>query len=499
MPVGPLAELRPWRELPRLAIAFTLALLLLNSGLSWWRNESAPSVAGYDEAMINDAAIGVARFGELRAPSMEGTPLGKVYALYMPGYLLLQGALFHAFGLTPLTLRITSKVPHLAICALGLVILLMLWRRRVVSTRIGIVMAILWLSDIAGFWIGRQARPDPLEELFGLTACWLLLLAPERPRSWWVASVLMGFALSTHASAIVFWMPFVFLLWHFRARLGWFAAIGCAVLPVLILIAFWLGGHRGHSLEALEQFRVLNSYRTDKGFDWGRWGAVISSGFAVSRKNFALLLPIGGLSYVVMMAGWVLAFTRFRQARTNNWIAFALVCSVAHVLCAQFVTGVYAQRVLLYYPFALLALGVALTSLGRRWEIPALALAAVVAAGQFAAMYGYVTQGGDKSLDRFDALHLPADVHTVASTTELWFYFVSRGLPFRIIAQDRPTYGDYWLLHPEHFDNFDAVILPADDEMLRWPQLANRPKHYFNDFTGPLVICLRNPVPATRD
>ena len=50
---------------------------------------------------------------------------------------------FRIFGLTPQTLRLSSVLPQMAV-----------------------VLAILWLSDIAGFWIGRQARIS-LEELFG--------------------------------------------------------------------------------------------------------------------------------------------------------------------------------------------------------------------------------------------------------------------------------------------------------------------------------------------
>ena len=148
------------RVFPRTARLGILLLLLLHFALSWWRYDMMPSLAGYDEVMINDGAVGVARTGELRGPSLEGTPLGEIYALHAPGYLLLQGALFRVFGLTPLSLRLSAKLPHMALCILGLLILRRLWGSGVLSTQATTVAAILWLSDIAGFWIGRQARMD---------------------------------------------------------------------------------------------------------------------------------------------------------------------------------------------------------------------------------------------------------------------------------------------------------------------------------------------------
>ena len=290
------------KENARLALIFILTLLTLNFALSWWRYDVTPTLAGYDEAMINDGAIGVARFGELRAPEMEGTPMGRVYGLHMPGFLLLQGAIFHEFKVTPLSLRISSKLPRMAVMVLGLVILRRLWGCGVVSATSGLVVATLWLSDIAGFWIGRQARMEALEELFGLGAVWIILKRPREQRSWWLASALVGLAFTMHMSAILFFIPLALGLWFFRDVVGRRVGLACAVLPLAMLALVWVAAYRERSFEAAALFRQLNSYRGDVGFNLARWtefaSAVRSDGFA-SKGSLAWLKPIGGSSYCV--------------------------------------------------------------------------------------------------------------------------------------------------------------------------------------------------------
>jgi hypothetical protein len=490
------------RTVSGLALFAVLALFAANVALSWRRYDTVPSLAGFDEVMINDAALGVARFGEMRAPGLEGTPLGSIYSLFPPGFPLAQGAVIRVFGLTPLSLRFLSKIPYLLACVLGLLIVRSLWRRNVFSSRSAMVVVVLWLSDFAGFWIGRQARMESLEELFGLTAAWALLHHSDRRRTWWLAAALVGLAFCMHPSAIILWLPFLVGLWFFRTFLGWRTVAACASLPILILGALWLAVHRERSLEALAIFRTLNSYRSDVGFEWGRWTGflrAVQSTRKLDSASLAWLKPIGGLSFVVVLAGWALIALRLREGRNrwnrwNRWVAFALACALAHILCAQFVTGVFSQRIMLYYPFALLGAGIALTRFGVKWERPALAIAVLIAVIQFATMFAYTNLPGDRSPDRYSTLPLPPGTRTVAGGTELWYYFASRNLPFRIVTFQRPMFADYWRLHPEHFDEFDAVILPEDDPTLEWPELVRRPHRFFKDYTGMLVICLKAPA-----
>jgi 4-amino-4-deoxy-L-arabinose transferase-like glycosyltransferase len=475
---------------PRPAFLAILGMLLLNFGLSWWRYDTRPSLAGYDEVLINDAAIGFARFGELRAPAFENTSLGSIYALHPPGYLVLQGLIFRAFGLTPLSLRISSKIAHIAVCVLGLLILRRLWQRGVFSGKASIVVALLWLSDLAGFWIGRQARMDPLEETLALAAAFLLVENPHDRRSpqdkwrWLAAAVLVGSAFSMHASAILLWLPFLLGLWFFRDQLGWAMVVVCAALPIAIVATIWLVAHKEHSLEALALFRTLNSRRVDHGFMFDRWTTFLRT------RSLLEVIQVGGPSYWVVLIGWIMAVAQVRVASTNRrrglrqagweWIAFSASCCLGQAICAQFLTSMLAQRIILYLPFALLAVGITLTRVNPRYQRVALGVALLIAAAQFVGMGLYGRSPGNRSPDRFDALNLPATA-TVASSTELWYYYASRNRPFRIITYEPP----------EHLDEFDVVILPSDDDMLTRPELLRRPKRYFSDFTGALVICLK--------
>jgi hypothetical protein len=380
----------------------------------------------------------------------------------------------------------------MAVCVLGLLILRRLWQRRILTAQSAMTVAILWLGDIAGFWIGRQARMDSLAEMLGLGAAWVLVERWDDKRSWWLAAVLVGFSFGMHASAVLFWLPFLIALWYFRKQLGWLTAAACAALPIAIVAAIWVSVHRELSLEALALFRTLNSSRTDRGFEWGRWMRFLVRRPFLTKGSLVEVFHIGGLSYWVVLICWALAAARFRVARTNRWMAFAIACSVAHAACAQFVTGVLAQRLILYYPFALLALGLALTTLSPRFERAALVVALLIGVAQFTTMFTYANLPGDRSRNRMDALPLPASTRTVAGTTELWYYYVSRNLPFRLITLERPAFANYWRLHPEHLDQFDAVILPLNDTMLAWPELTRRPKLFFHDFAGTLVICLKS-------
>jgi len=463
-------------------------MLLLNFGFSWWRYDTVPSLAGYDEVMINDAAVGFARFGELRAPAFEGTSLGSIYALHPPGYLVVQGLIFRAFGLTPLTLRIASKLAHMVVCVLGLLILRRLWQRGVLSGRACLVVALLWLSDLAGFWIGRQARMDPLEEMLALGAAFLLVESPHDRRSWFAAAVLVGLAFGMHASAILLWLPFLLGLWFFRDQLGWALVGVCAALPIGIVATIWVVAHKERSFEALALFRTLNSHRVDHGVMLDRWISFLRT------RSLLEVIQVGGPSYWVVLIGWVMAVAQVRGALTNRrrglrpagweWMAFSASCCLGQAICAQFLTSMLAQRIILYLPFALLAVGITLTKIHPRIQWVALGVAVLLAAAQFVGMGLYTRSLGDRSPDRFDALSVPSPTATVGSTPELWYYYTSRNRPFRIITYEPP----------EHLDEFDVVILPSNHEMLTRPELLRRPKRYFSDFTGTLVVCLKPPA-----
>jgi hypothetical protein len=176
----------------------------------------------------------------------------------------------------------------------------------------------------------------------------------------------------------------------------------------------------------------------------------------------------------------------------NHWMAFVIAVSVTHAACAEFVTGTFAQRVMLYVPFALLGLGIASSRLSSGFQTLVLTVAALLGAIQFAGMGIYATLPGDRSPDRFASLPLEVGA-SVAGTTEMWYHFVSRRVPFRIITRENALYANYWLQR-EHLSEFDTIILPSGDEMLRWPELSRWRKVDFEDFTGRLVVCLKEPV-----
>jgi hypothetical protein len=468
----------------RFAQLAMLAMLLLNFTLSWWRWDRVPSVPGYDEALINDGALGVTRLGEVRSPHLETL---SPPASGGPGFLLLQGAIFRTFGLTPLTLRISAKLSHMAVCILGLLILRLLWRRGVLGGTAAMVVAILWLTDLAGFWIGRQARMESSEEMLALGAAWILLGGTEQRRRWWAAAILLGLAASMHASSVVLWFAFLLALWFFRERLGWGMAAACALLPLAVAGVIWLVAFRERSLDALAVFRLNNSYRFDAPLALQDWWEI------VRQRSAGRFLWYGGASYWLVWSGWLMALFQFRAARASRWMAFAIVCSLGHAALALFVTDMRAQRLVLYVPWAFLALGLVLTNWPADRQRAALVLAALLGVAEYTGMFLYADLPGDRSPNRFDTLPLPAGVQSVAAGTELWYYLAAHNWNFRMVSLETPALGDYWGRHPEHFNDWDAVILNSTDPTLEWPVLSARPKMFFPDFTGTLVICLRRP------
>jgi hypothetical protein len=110
---------------------------------------------------------------------------------------------------------------------------------------------------------------------------------------------------------------------------------------------------------------------------------------------------------------------------------------------------------------------------------------------QLAGMAFYANAPGERSVNRFSSIPVSGSTGAIAGTSELWYYYVAQNRPFHILKAEFP---DSLLSHPEGFEEFDAVVLPANDKLLELPQLARRRKLSISSFTGTMVVCLKDGI-----
>lgn len=275
----------------RAATGGLAVLWILMIVIGWWRYADIPRLVGYDETIIHDAALGWAKTGKLAAPSMEGTPLSETFAIYPPLYPLAQGLVYRYFGFSAFTLKVVTKIGATLASLLGLLVLRRLWRRGTLSGGVATAAGVLWLTDWIRFWTSRQARMESWEVSFGVGAALLLAGGPERPWRWYGASALVGLALGTHFSAVIYYAPLVIGMLFFRRSLGWTRVATCAGLPLLVMATVWCAGHGARAWDALLVFRRI--YAVEYQLPWDRWLEVPR--LRIPRNGWGYAGPISGL------------------------------------------------------------------------------------------------------------------------------------------------------------------------------------------------------------
>ncbi|HWE52175.1 MAG TPA: glycosyltransferase family 39 protein [Bryobacteraceae bacterium] len=453
----------------RTAILCLLALRVFAFCYAWDR---LPLLPTYDEAIINDPAVALSRGMGLVAFSYSGIPIADRYAHFPPLFMFLQAATFRIFGFSALTLRFWPIAFGVLSSLLLLCVLDRLWKRGVLAGWAAAVTACLCLVDLPTLWDSRAGRMDTMVVALGLAALALLLANPGHIASaikWWVAALLIGSAMATHPAAIFYYWAFVVALWVFRSDLGWKIALGCSLLPGATLIAIWLGTHGEQSINAFRQFQTIHAQHQDLGMKFGYWWSLLLAGDAQ-------MILYWGVTWVIVVGGWSAPVIAFLVSRKKTWAACALAGAGLYLI-AWLLTGLFVPRVVVAFPLALLLFAVSLSALHGTGVKVAGVLIAVVLVVESVAMFGYLrrARGDDagRSPGRFSALQFPAEA-SVASVPALWFEFMRRGRPLRVIYEGLPMDHNYWTAEPSRLEQYNIVILETDHPYLDFPGIRNR-------------------------
>jgi uncharacterized membrane protein len=461
--------------------------------------------------IINDPALALSRGYGLVAFSMEHSRHGldRMYAHFPPLFIVLQSLVFRVFGFSALTLRALSVAADLAACVVFTLILLELYKRRIVD-RIGLAVGgLLLMLEPTTLIHSREGRMESLNVMLGGLAFYACLRADrskvfETPL-WIAGAAAAGLALASHPGAII--VVAAFTLWSaFRFRhLGAMRWTLINSLPIAVLVTIWIVTYGAHAGAALAQMRQLASYAPKPSLRIAELIVNVSRGAIHEAQNS------GGLALALMLAVLCIAGARLLSTRNRapadapaQWRTFLMrfgAIAVFQCLLVQFaVPASGMNRVIMAVYFAILCGAVALSHRGVRGRRAMVVAVSVCAVLQFGTTLAYLAQlrnsWQERSAERFDALveAVPSDAR-VAAIPVLWYAFRShnRQITMMVPTQDEDI---YWRDAPDAFSDYDVVILDPqrDDYRAEFEKArVGRPVQYLFHSSGRqfMVVAMR--------
>lgn len=448
---------RERRVLLFLGVFFALRLVL-----SFYGYDRRPLLTTNDEAIVQDAAVALARGEGLRATSFEGLEVAEFYANHPPLFTFVQGGMFKTFGFSPATLRLPGIVASLlAVLLLG-AMLRSLLAVGLVDGFGATLAALLLLCDPFVIILSRIGRMEHLAALLALAGLNLVIRAvrDSQPKwRWLTAGALLGAAIATHPAAVLYLLVFAALLW-LRREMGWGKVVMFLAMPAAVFALFWFAGFGARSWEAWQQLGRM-----------ARLGLPPTLGLdlclrAITHRDLEAFKQVGGTAYLVVICGWLLLLGRALRSRSwGAWQPCLVVLAVAAVLeiFAAYRLSMYLARTMLFVYLGILHLAIGCSHLSPRVRRMAAVCVGVFLAAQLAYLASYFVrlpgQWTAWSPTRFDDLvrSIPPSVKT-ASTFELWHAWQGAGRRVRIIDPSLPIDAHYWAEDPRRLEEYDTVI-----------------------------------------
>jgi 4-amino-4-deoxy-L-arabinose transferase-like glycosyltransferase len=441
-----------------LAGVFALRLVLCFYGY-----DRRPLLTTPDEAIVQDAAVALARGEGWRATSFEGLEIADLYANHPPLFVLVQGAIFKCFGFSPATLRLPGIVESLLATLLLGAILRSLLTAGLVDRFGALLAALLLLADPFVIVLARIGRMEHLAALLALAGLALVAGAvrgPQSSRRWLSAGALLGASCATHPAAVLYVIFFVALLWLRRRETGWGKSAVFLAVPAAVFVLIWIAAFGARSAEAWQQLARM-----------ARLGLPPTLGLglcvrALTHHDLEAFKQVGGTAYLLVIVGWTLLLARALRARSwGVWqpclLALAVAAAVEIAVAGRL--SLYLARTMLFVYLGVLHVAIGSSHLPRAGRRVALAGAGVFLAAQMALLAAYFVRLPQRwaawSPARFDDLvrSIPASAKT-ASTFELWHAWRAAARPVRIIDPSLPIDEIHWSQAPLSLEKYDAVI-----------------------------------------
>ena len=422
-------------------ICILLCLFVVRGFFCFYGFDRRPLVSSNDEVIIEDPALALARGQGLRLVSFPGLELTKMWAHYPPAFFLIQAAVYKVFGFSPAS----SRIPGICFSLLGVAILcgilVALFRTEYIDRFAMFASLLLLLFDPFIVVISRVGRMEQLALFFGLAGLAAVICATSPLRvslwRWYCGAVLIGLSISTHPSAVLYWITFAALVFIARRELGIFKMALLLAIPAFAMAALWCAVYGDRSLIALDQMIRIS-----------RISVAPSLGMAnflqsIRARDIDMFKQAGGTAYVLLFAGWAALAVRAAirpHSGPERWRSALWVFLIAGLfqMIAAWKFNLYVARTLLFVPLGILNLSIAIAWLPQIQRRVVAALAGAFAMVQLALFVNYFTRLTANretwSPGRFDALvdSIPANA-TVLSTYQLWHTFMGRGREVAII------------------------------------------------------------------
>lgn len=450
------------------------------------------------EVIINDPAVALSRGFGLTGFSFEHSlnGLNITYANFPPLYIGLQALIFRTLGFSAMTLRSTGAIADLGACAIFLLALRELYKRKILD-RFGLAIAgaVLLLEPVTVMH-DRSGRMESLCVLFGSLTFLLCLRADRNPARQipllCAAGVAAGLAMASHFEALVICAALA--LWTLprlrRLRFGW---IALNALPLFVVLTVWMIAYGLKSAEAFRHLRGLAVYAPKSSLNAGEILTALAG-----RDARGVLQWAGPALFLVLLAvllgGWRLLSSAIRPAeaageRSGEWRSALLrLTAIVFVQCAliqTIVPGFGSTRIVLAVPFAAVCLGTALSYLGPAQRRVTMVGIALLTLSQLTIITFYLGElrhsWSERGAQRFDNLveAIPANARVVGAP-ELWYAFLSHNRRMALIYR-ADNEEKYWSDEPRAFDPYDVVILDpgaAGYEALHAKAREGRPVEY---------------------
>jgi len=460
-----------------LVILFSFRFFVLIYGF-----DRVPLVSATDETTYNDVALSIAE-GDGIATRYVGhsSYFRSLYSQHPPLYFLVKAAIFATFGLTTFTLRCVNIISYM-LCVLFVALILLRLKRQeiVLPVPFYLVCALLsttpmYLSTI------KQGRPDMLALLFSIMAMFIIVrrnIFSQSNTRWFLSSVLIGLAISTHLQSVVYWGIYAVLVflcfWHRNKSMGVFFAL----FPQVILTFIWIGAFRGNSVKAIEGFlHILKLGQHGNINYFTSWLRNISSlNIDMLRDSGYILFPLGILSLAIAVTALMHnLITKIKYAAKWNRpvITTTLVLIITGLILTQ-ISGIKFNRMLSALPIFLVSIAVLLSYLSRskaaRIILPSI-LILIICSGFFSNTY-YLHKTFNEWDERNPAVNneflaqFPTG-NKIAGECALWYAAVKQGLDFTALPWGDEVEVEYLKDNFDVIQDYDVIILFPEHPLIQ--------------------------------
>lgn len=485
-----------------LALVFVVVVFFLTYGF-----DRLPLLSGSDDVSTADAALEYSAGGAFRAQAYDGTPMGKLFSIYPPLWVLMQACVFKVMEFSSLSMRLLDLVAG----TLGFFFFVQIMHKLWLVGRVGTAELLLggtaYLLEPGSFLSIRIGRVEPLGLAFSGAAFAILfswLLSPHKVRkNWlWVAHLCMGLAMSVHWTFFAVNLNYLCLLAFGLStrRLQNKNFLMGALVPPAVAVGIWVATFRNASLDALYVFHAHTSQFLVISKSWIFAIAPLLSGDLFQFfKGPGLMVIWAIFSIFFVFLTWVSNLPHKGINRIDGLNKYVFVANLLLILSLYFIFGISRTRLYPMIPLFIISSCLSIRAMKESFRRPALAMMAVLCLGS-AVSFAFLAKKiqleySMRDPDRFKSI--VREIKTQGARSVLcdyafWFAFVKEGIKPKVWDAGFIFNVNYWQsVSQENLDSFDAIVLRTQSSLNSRINLSKFSKRELSDFSGQYSVYTR--------